>query len=220
MIQQYSEPAWGRGSKRRNAVDQVVRTVKRLHHDASDTEIVSPDLLDELRIMNAFNPNPACLGDLCLAHPNLDRAGCGKTFRWGLHPSSRDELNRFSSVQQDPTVGLELVKVAILITEDDALLLGKPDDGSGHTGRAMGQLETGGDFECRISLGCGVVADYIGRSPGVLGWHVARVPTGTTCRRDLGGALLALFLVLVFFVLTGGVVRFSGTIIILTRSSR
>ncbi len=59
MIEQDPQPATRASSEPAHCVGQIVGAVQRFDHDALDPEIVAPDVLDQLGVVDALDPDPA-----------------------------------------------------------------------------------------------------------------------------------------------------------------
>jgi hypothetical protein len=51
---------------------QAVGAVQGFDDNGSMPEVVTPDLLDQLGVMNTFDPDPACPGDVCTRFAGID----------------------------------------------------------------------------------------------------------------------------------------------------
>src|SRR4051794_13649734 len=59
VIQEHAHPParpWAECTQR---VDQMICTIQWLHHNALDAQVITPDALDERRIVNALYPDAA-----------------------------------------------------------------------------------------------------------------------------------------------------------------
>ena len=64
VVEQHAEPPFGAGANSGDRGDEVVGAVHRLDDDAELAQVVAPDVLDELGVVLALDPDPARRGDL------------------------------------------------------------------------------------------------------------------------------------------------------------
>ena len=77
VVDQHAEPAAALRREAADPVGQLVDAVQRLHHDGLDPQVVAPDPLDQRRVVDALDPDPAAPGDLGPGPRHGDRAGRG-----------------------------------------------------------------------------------------------------------------------------------------------
>ena len=72
MIEEHAEPASRPRPESADCSLQAVGAVQGLDDNGSMPEVVTPDLLDQLGVMNTFDPDPACPGDVYTRFAGID----------------------------------------------------------------------------------------------------------------------------------------------------
>ena len=71
MIEEHTKPAVRAGAESRHLLGEVIRAVHWLDDDSGSAQVVAPDLLNELCVMDAFHPDAA---GACRQRPTLPPA--------------------------------------------------------------------------------------------------------------------------------------------------
>ena len=103
VIDEHAEPPSGTRRERGDSDDQVVDAVHRLDDDGELAEVVAPDVLDQLGVVAALDPDPAGGGDRTpAATPRRPSRTPSAPARWMSRPAGRRSVTGRPSSRKPP----------------------------------------------------------------------------------------------------------------------
>src|SRR5580698_10683958 len=123
MVDQDPQPTVGLGLEVSGDGGQVVDAAEELDHDPDIAQVISPDPLDQLRVVLALHVDAACPGDPGPGARRRDRAGSGPDRSPGLRhrPDEYDPL----ALQQEGPAQREGAALPESVLQDDRVLLAR-----------------------------------------------------------------------------------------------
>ncbi len=164
VIEEDTETAAGSGPEISHHRRQVVHAVEPLDHHPLVTEVVAPDLLDQLGVVHSFDEDPAGASD---AGPVFDGDGprCGHGGGRRLRRRSHDGVAGHAVDGELAGADGEGVNASRSVTQAQ-LGVGEPVEGPGGAGGEVGDGRPGDRSDDREAPGTRVEVDGVHRSAG------------------------------------------------------